>query len=149
MYCGFFGNKSKPRNQQIKLGYLLRLEPCRPLMGRHSLWSIFLARHLPSTAFDVYMYACTVLVKAPNMSVTIIGPLGGGGVQLPFYSFKVPAGFPPPAADHLEQHISIDELLDIRAPHIYLVRIEGHSMEGAGIFDGDMALVDRSITAEH
>lgn len=50
------------------------------------------------------------------MSVTIIGPLAEGGVQLPFYSFKVPAGFPYPAADHLEQHISIDELLDIRAP---------------------------------
>ena len=83
------------------------------------------------------------------MSVTTLGPLAEGGVQLPFYSFKVPAGFPSPAADHLEQHISIDELLDIRAPHIYLVRIEGHSMEGAGIFDGDMAVVDRSITAEH
>ena len=83
------------------------------------------------------------------MSVTILGPLAKGGVQLPFYSFKVPAGFPSPAADHLDQHISIDELLDIRAPHIYLVRIEGHSMEGAGIFDGDMAVVDRSITAEH
>jgi DNA polymerase V len=69
------------------------------------------------------------------MSVTILGPLAQGGVQLPFYSFKVPAGFPSPAADHLEQHISIDELLDIRAPHIYLVRIEGSSMEGAGIFD--------------
>jgi DNA polymerase V len=26
-------------------------------------------------------------------------------------------GSPSPAADHLEQHISIDELLDIRAPH--------------------------------
>ena len=83
------------------------------------------------------------------MSVTILGPLAAGGIQLPFYSFKVPAGFPSPAADLLEQHISIDELLDIRAPHIYLVRIEGHSMEGAGIFDGDMAVVDRSITAEH
>ncbi|MNE04301.1 LexA repressor [compost metagenome] len=83
------------------------------------------------------------------MSVTILGPLAEGGVQLPFYSFKVPAGFPSPAADHLEQHISLDELLGIRAPHIYLVRIEGHSMEGAGIFDGDMAVVDRSITAEH
>ncbi|WP_240051935.1 LexA family protein [Pseudomonas arsenicoxydans] len=45
--------------------------------------------------------------------------------------------------------MSFDELLDIRAPHIYLVRIEGHSLEGAGIFDGDMAVVDRSITAEH
>lgn len=83
------------------------------------------------------------------MSVTILGSLAAGGVQLPFYSFKVPAGFPSPAADHLAQHISIDELLDIRAPHIYIVRIEGHSMEGAGIFDGDMAVVDRSITAEH
>ena len=59
------------------------------------------------------LYVRTALVKAPTMSVTIIGPLGGGGVQLPFYSFKVPAGFPSPAADHLEQHISIDELLDI------------------------------------
>lgn len=64
-------------------------------------------------------------------------------------SFTVPGGFASPVADHLEQHISFDELLDIRAPHIYLVRIEGHSMEGAGIFDGDMAVVDRSITAEH
>lgn len=83
------------------------------------------------------------------MSVSIIGPLAERGVQLPFYSFKVPAGFPSPAADHLEQHISIDELLDIRAPHIYLVRIEGHSMQGAGIFDGDLAVVDRSIAPEH
>ena len=61
---------------------------------------------------------------------------------------KVPAGFPLPADDHLEQHISIDELLDIRAPHIYLVRIEGSSMEGAGI-PMAMAVVDRSITAEY
>ena len=83
------------------------------------------------------------------MSVTILGPLAEGGARLPLYSFKVPAGFPSPAADHIEQHISLDELLDIRAPHIYLVRIEGSSMEGAGIFDGDMVVVDRSITAEH
>jgi DNA polymerase V len=83
------------------------------------------------------------------MSVTILGPLAEGGVPLPLYSFKVPAGFPSPAADHIEQHISIDQLLDIRAPHVYLVRIEGSSMEGAGIFDGDLAVVDRSVTPEH
>lgn len=83
------------------------------------------------------------------MSVTILGPLAEGGHQIPLYSFKVPAGFPSPAADHIEQHISIDELLDIRAPHVYLVRIEGDSMEGAGIFTGDLAVVDRSVTAEH
>ncbi|WP_397453148.1 LexA family protein [Pseudomonas sp. NA-150] len=83
------------------------------------------------------------------MSITFLGPLQEGGAQLPFYSFKVPAGFPSPAADHIERQISLDQLLDIRAPHVYLVRIEGSSMEGAGIYDGDLAVVDRSITAEH
>ena len=38
------------------------------------------------------------------MSVTILGPLAEGGARLPLYSFKVPAGFPSPAADHIEQH---------------------------------------------
>lgn len=80
--------------------------------------------------------------------VTILGPLATCGVKLPLYSGHVPAGFPSPAADHLEQQISLDELLDLRAPHIYLVRIEGDSMIGAGIFPGDLAVVDRSMTAE-
>ena len=71
------------------------------------------------------------------MSFTILGPLVEGGVALPLCSFKVPAGFPSPAADHIEQQISLDELLNIRAPHVYLVSIEGDSMQGAGIFDGE------------
>lgn len=57
--------------------------------------------------------------------VTILGPLSSSGVQLPFYSYRVPAGFPSPAADHLEQKVSLDELLDLRAPHMYLVRMDG------------------------
>lgn len=79
------------------------------------------------------------------MSFVILGPLAEGGVQLPLCSFKVPAGFPSPAADHIEQQISLDELLNIRAPHVYLVSIAGDSMQGIGIFDGDLAIVDRSI----
>lgn len=80
--------------------------------------------------------------------VTILGPLAKNTEKIPFYSGHVPAGFPSPAADHIEQKISLDELLDLRAPHIYLVRIEGDSMIGAGIFSGDLAVVDRSMTAE-
>lgn len=81
------------------------------------------------------------------MSITLLGPLAAGGKQLPLYSFKVPAGFPSPAADHIEKHISLDELFDIRAPHVYLVRIDGDSMQGGGIYSGDMVIVDRSIEA--
>jgi len=83
------------------------------------------------------------------MSVTILGPLSAGGEKLPLYSFQVPAGFPSPAADHIEKHISLDELFDIRAPHVYLVKIEGDSMVGAGIYSGDLVVVDRSLYAEH
>jgi len=83
------------------------------------------------------------------MSITILGPLASGGEQLPLYSFHVPAGFPSPAADHIEKHISLDELFDIRAPHVYLIKIDGDSMQGAGIYDGDMVIVDRSLYAEH
>jgi DNA polymerase V len=83
------------------------------------------------------------------MAYSIIGPLQGPGVQLPFFSHLVPAGFPSPAADHLEKHISLDELFEIRAPHVYLVKIEGESMMGAGIYSGDLVIVDRGRDAVH
>ena len=62
------------------------------------------------------------------MSFTSLGPIAEGGIRLPLGSFKVPAGFPSPAADHLEKEISLDQLLNIRAPHVYLVSIDGDSM---------------------
>jgi len=83
------------------------------------------------------------------VSFTILGQIAEGGVKLPLCSFQVPAGFPSPAADHIEQHISLDEVLNIRAPHVYLVSITGESMQGAGIFEGDLAVVDRSLEPAH
>lgn len=50
------------------------------------------------------------------MACTILGQLQEGGASLPLYAFQVPAGFPSPAADHIEKHLSLDELFEIRAP---------------------------------
>lgn len=80
-------------------------------------------------------------------NVFILGPLGQSTIQLPFFSSRVPAGFPSPAQDHMEQVLSLDELLDIQAPHTYLVQAAGHSMKGAGIFDGDILVVSRAREA--
>ncbi|WP_079456459.1 S24 family peptidase [Pseudomonas aeruginosa] len=82
------------------------------------------------------------------MPVTILGPVAGSGASLRLYSSKVSAGFPSPAQDHLEREISLDEILQIRAPHTYLVRAGGDSMIRAGIHDGDLMVVDRSREAE-
>lgn len=79
------------------------------------------------------------------MSFTSLGPISEGGIRLPLCTFKVPAGFPSPAADHIEKEISMDQLLNIRAPHVYLVTIDGDSMQGAGIYPGDLAVVDRGV----
>ncbi|MCU1717295.1 LexA family protein [Pseudomonas sp. 5P_3.1_Bac2] len=81
------------------------------------------------------------------MTFKLLGRPTNGGVRLPFFLFRVPAGFPSPAQDHLEHEISLDELFDLRAPHSYVVKVAGDSMVGAGIFDGDLLVVDRSREA--
>jgi len=83
------------------------------------------------------------------MSVTVLGPIKEGGVKVPIYSAKIPAGFPSPADDHIERHLSIDEHLNVRAPHVYLCRVDGESMVGVGILDGQIIVVDRSIDPRH
>ncbi|WP_122272837.1 LexA family protein [Pseudomonas savastanoi] len=78
------------------------------------------------------------------MNVKILGRLCRSGKVIPFYTFKIPAGFPNPAADHIEQDFSFDRLMDLRAPHIYVAKIDGDSMEGAKIFHDSLVVVDRS-----
>ena len=82
------------------------------------------------------------------MPVHILGPAAPATIALPFFSFCVPAGFPSPAQDHLEGSISLDELMNIRAPHTYLARAGGESMIHVGIFDKDILIIDRGREAE-
>lgn len=65
------------------------------------------------------------------------------------FDAKVPAGFPSPAADYVEGRIDLTEILVPHPSATFTLRISGHSMTRAGIHDGDLALVDRSLTARH
>ena len=79
------------------------------------------------------------------MIYSILGSISEGDSKVPICLFRVRAGFPSPAADHIEAQISLDEVLNILAPHVYLVLLTGESMQGAGIYEGDPAIVDGSI----
>lgn len=83
------------------------------------------------------------------MSIDYLGRLSIGGQSYPYFTFRVPAGFPSPAQDHIEQEISLDELFNLRAPQTYLVRVVGDSLVLIGIFDGDLLVVDRGREAKH
>lgn len=80
-------------------------------------------------------------------SVTILGPVAPSSTPIPFYLPSVPAGFPSPAQDHIEQRISLDDLFGLHRPQAFLVLVEGHSLNGLGILDGDIVLVDKALTA--
>jgi len=61
----------------------------------------------------------------------------------------VPAGFPSPADDYVEQRISLDEHLIRHRESTFFMRVSGESMRGLGIFDGDLLVVDRALPAAH
>lgn len=61
----------------------------------------------------------------------------------------VPAGFPSPADDYVEQRISLDEHLVQHRESTFFMRVAGDSMHGSGIFDGDLLVVDRAVPATH
>ena len=48
-----------------------------------------------------------------------------------------------------EPKFSLDELMNLRAPGVYLVRATGDSMTGVGIFDKDVMVVDKGRDAEN
>lgn len=79
------------------------------------------------------------------MTVTVMGRPSPAQAFATYFDAAVPAGFPSPAADYEEMCLSIDELVGLRAPHTYLVRVAGDSMVGRGIHDGDILVVDRAI----
>lgn len=64
-----------------------------------------------------------------------------------FYSDSVQAGFPSPAQDYIENTLSLDELCIRNPAATYFVRASGSSMVEAGIHDGDVLVVDRSLPA--
>lgn len=72
--------------------------------------------------------------------------LGDTDTPLPFFSSRPQAGFPSPGDDHIERVLDINDLVVKHPASTFFVRVEGDSMEGAGIFGGDVLVVDRSIS---
>ncbi|BAK76485.1 peptidase S24 and S26 domain protein [Pseudogulbenkiania sp. NH8B] len=70
-------------------------------------------------------------------------------LALPVYGSRVPAGFPSPADDYLETALDLNQYLIEDAAATFMVRVSGDSMLGAGISDGDVLVVDRSIPPAH
>ena len=66
-------------------------------------------------------------------------------LALRLFLCRVPAGFPSPADDYLDELLDLNKKLITNKSATFLARAEGNSMQGAGIFSGDLLIVDRSL----
>lgn len=76
-------------------------------------------------------------------------PVSDASTGLPFYVSAVEAGFPSPADDFIEQSLNLHSYLVRNESATFFVRAHGDSMINAGIHDGDLLVVDRSLPAEN
>ena len=65
--------------------------------------------------------------------------------QLHLAQAGVSAGFPSPADDFKELRISIDQEVVRNEEATFYARVSGESMQGAGLDDGDLLVIDRSL----
>lgn len=80
--------------------------------------------------------------------VAILGGVADSHTEIPMYSSQPQAGFPSPGDDQIEKVLDINDLVVRHPASTFFVRVSGDSMEGAGIFSGDVLVVDRSLTAK-
>lgn len=64
--------------------------------------------------------------------------------EVPFFLCNTPAGFPSPAQDDMQEPIDLGAWLVEHPAASYIMRVEGRSMSGAGINDGDLIVVNRA-----
>jgi DNA polymerase V len=66
-------------------------------------------------------------------------------LDLPFVESGISAGFPSPADDFLDISIDLNKVLIQNPSATFYGRVKGDSMIGAGLSDGDLLIIDKSL----
>ena len=87
-------------------------------------------------------------MKQPNKSLVFFKPNENNIKDMPLAHTGVSAGFPSPADDFKELRISIDQEVVKNEEATFYARVDGQSMQGAGLDDGDLLVIDRGKEPE-
>ena len=81
--------------------------------------------------------------------ITFLKPKKGNSIGQWLIEQGISAGFPSPADDFKEVRISLDRELVKNRDATFYARVSGESMVGAGLDDGDLLVIDRSLDPEN
>ena len=70
-------------------------------------------------------------------------------LELPYFDLGISAGFPSPAQDFSELRIDLNNEFIKNRDTTFILKVKGHSMKNAGIFDGDFIIVDKSLEPQN
>ena len=80
--------------------------------------------------------------------VVILGAIHPQPCVVRFVDLRLSCGFPSPADDYQTDWVDLNRLMLRHPDASFLARAMGDSMQGAGIYDGDVLAVDRSMRAQ-
>ena len=69
-------------------------------------------------------------------------------LELPFVDVGISSGFPSPGDEFLELTIDLNKHLIKHKDSTFFAKVKGHSMKNAGIFDGDLLIIDKSLAPQ-
>lgn len=70
-------------------------------------------------------------------------------LELPFFDVGISAGFPSPADDFIELTIDLNKHLIKHKESTFFAKVKGNSMINAGIYDGDLLVIDKSLEPQN
>ena len=85
----------------------------------------------------------------PNNALEFFSPDFENTSEVIFTDTGISAGFPSPADDFKEYRISLDRTLVKNKEATFYAKVSGQSMINAGLDDGDLLIVDRSLEPKH
>ncbi len=81
--------------------------------------------------------------------IDIYSALTDTELELPVVNGGISAGFPSPALDFVDISIDLNKHLIKHPSATFYGRVKGHSLKNAGIDDGDLLIIDRSLEPQN
>lgn len=78
-----------------------------------------------------------------NLEIFSIDP--SSHLPLPYADEGIKAGFPSPSQDYMEMAIDLNKELIKHPSSTFYGRVKGNSMKDAGVQDGDVLIIDKSL----